>query len=285
MKIFSIKYIVAGAVVFTGFTAMAQKASSIRLQKGDNITITNTAKVTSTVNYMGQDMEMGGDIVSANTIKVDAAKGNAYDMTTTLSKVKLNMSALGQELAYDSENPGAGDERLAGAFKDKLNKPAAVTIGGDGVVLASPADESAEASPMLAMLGDAGRMSEGDIVASAFFLIPEASKMAGASWSSDASKGEDVKIVYNYTLKEIKDGHALVIVKSENALKMKAMQMGMETTTSVKGGGEGEILVELSSGLVKKRTMLITMTGNVDAAGMQIPIKMVTSNITDISKQ
>jgi hypothetical protein len=285
MQFLSLKYVVATAALLTGFTAMAQKQTSIRLNKGDNISVTTTTKISSSISMMGQEMEIMGDMVSGNQIKVEATKDNAYDLTSTLTKIKMSMDMMGQNMTYDSDNPDASsDERMAGSFKGKLNKPVPVTIGNDGKIISAPAPDAEEANMISSMMGGAMNISEGDIVASCFMLIPAGNNTAGATWTEDVSKGEDVKIVYTYVIKEIKDGHALLAVKSENNIKMKAQQMGMEVVSTMKGGSEGEVLVELSNGLIKKRTMVLNMTGTADMQGMSIPVKMTSTTTTDITK-
>src|SRR4051812_26489022 len=104
MKSIKPRSIFFGAICFFSVTAGAQTASGkLTLAKGQKIQIDNNIKSVISQEMMGQAMEITIDANMIHQLQVKDKKKNSYVVSSTLTKLSTNGSAMGQEMKFDSD--------------------------------------------------------------------------------------------------------------------------------------------------------------------------------------
>lgn len=273
------KYLLFTLVLFS-LTTSAQK---INLAKGKQITITSTANQEMKMASMG--MEMKNNNSSTVVLEVKDSDNEHYNTTYKVTKISMSMDAMGQQSSYDSEKPADKDSEIGKSVSGKIGKEFKVTINKntgksqvhkDKDEIASP--EEAD-NPLKGLMEGFGASDEGAAVETAFFILP-AGKKVGDAWT-DSVINKQMKEVKTYTLKSLKGNEAIIALFSNmegtNSVEAQGMQMDVNITVKT----EGEMIVDVKNALVKKRTSVSDITGNVDMMGQSMPI---ISKVTSISE-
>ncbi|MEP6597549.1 MAG: DUF6263 family protein, partial [Ginsengibacter sp.] len=197
------------ALLFVAGISLAQSPGKIVLNKGQKFMQETSGNVIINQEAMGQSMESKIDINSTNTIEVKDVKDTSYSLTNTIVKMKMNMSAMGQDMSYDSDKKD-NDSTISKSMDKILNKPKDVDINNTGKVINKLTAEKKETDPnadmMTGMLESVLGNSSDDASALAFQVIPLNAKV-GYSWSDSAVK-EGSKLNTIYTIKELKGNDA-----------------------------------------------------------------------------
>ena len=247
--------------------------NKISLSIGQKIIVENSISMESS---MSPGMDITNSTTSENLLEVKNNTDNNYTLSSSLTKIKVNMSMMGQATTYDSEKKEDQDSEIGKAFAAKLNKPTDIILDintGKAIPAKQPEKkkEVEEGNPMqglLQMLGDNG--GDDAIVAGAFELIPQG-KNAGDIWI-DSTVDKTMKAVRTYTLKSIIDKEAViglsVIMDGTNTIETQGMEIEFSSTTKT----TGEIILNIETGLVKKKTSQSEITGSFQMMGQSVPI-------------
>jgi hypothetical protein len=257
-------------------------AGKIKLTNGQKIVVESITEIEASLT-MG--MQLNSTSATVNALEVKSSTSNNYIISNTLTKLKMNTDMMGQANNYDSENKAGNNEEMSKIFDDKLNKPADVTIDNTtGLAVTekkkekkTDADETNAAADLMKIFSD--NASDDAIVSGAFEMVPKG-KATGESWA-DTTTGKDMKTIRTYTLKSISGNEATiqsnVISTSVNKLNFQEMEFDIKSETKT----IGEIVTDISTGLVKKRTSVADITGSIQMMGQDMPIsaKATTTNI------
>ena len=272
-------YIPLVCFLITG-AAFAQ-TNKIKLSNGQKIVIESTADIQAS---LAMGMELNSNSVLKNALEVKNSTEKGYTISNTLTKLKVNMNMMGQPTNYDSENKEGNNAEIAKIFDSKLNNPVDVVIDNTtGIALPGKKkvkkNDTEDANPtddILAMFSD---NSEEGIVSGAFEIIPQGKK-TGDSWA-DTALTKDMKTISRYTLKSVNGNEAVilsdVISNAVNKLNLQEMEFEIKSETKTKG----EIIADINTGLVSKRTTVADITGSIQMMGQDMPIsaKTTTTNI------
>ena len=253
----------------------------IKLANGQKIVVESTTEIEASLT-MG--MELKSNSITINTLGVKNSTDKNYTISNTLTKLKVNMNMMGQANDYDSENKEGNNADMAKIFDERLNKPVDIDIDNTtGVaimdkkqVAKKDADESNPADDLMKIFSD---NSNGAIVSGAFEMIPSG-KSIGDSWS-DTTVAKDMKVLRTYTLKSITGNEAVIksdiISTAVNKLNFQEMEFDIKSETKT----IGEIITDISTGLVKKRTSTADINGSIQMMGQDMPIsaKATSTNI------
>lgn len=253
----------------------------IKLANGQKIVVESTTEIEASLT-MG--MELKSNSITINTLGVKNSTDKNYTISNTLTKLKVNMNMMGQANDYDSENKEGNNADMAKIFDERLNKPVDIDIDNTtGVaimdkkkVAKKDIDESNPADDLMKIFSD---NSDDAIVSGAFEMIPRG-KSIGDSWS-DTTIAKDMKVLRTYTLKSITGNEAVIksdiISTSVNKLNFQEMEFDIKSETKT----IGEIITDISTGLVKKRTSTADINGSIQMMGQDMPIsaKATSTNI------
>jgi len=260
----------------------AQKpATKIVLAKGQKIVVTTTVSIVS--NSMGMDGNTNSS--TENSMEVRLATDKDYTISSKLTKIKFSTEGPGMTTSYDSEKKEDQETEMGKSMSEKLNKINDVIIDNtSGVPLNDPKpqpkkDEEADASPMASlfnMVGENG--SDEALVAGAFQLIP-ADKKPGDSWS-DSSLDGNIKVRRTYNFKANTDSGAVIklTAKAESTGTIPVMGMTMDVSTTTET--TSEILLDLATGLVKRKSTESNAEGSFQVMGQSVPF---TAKATTVS--
>ncbi|MEP6615989.1 MAG: DUF6263 family protein [Ginsengibacter sp.] len=264
--------------------SMAQNTASLNLKKGQKFSVETSSGGLITQEAMGQSTEIKFDVKSTNQVEVKNAQDTTYTVTNTITKMKTNMSFMGQEMTYDSEKKEDQDSEIGKNFGKIINHSNDVELsksgkvisqkkGADSAIKKNEADADMMSGMMQNMVGGIDDGSSG--LSQVFQPMPRKVKV-GYSWM-DSLSSEGSKSKTTYTIRELKGNEAIVSINRTLQLNNKAETQGMEVTNNSAGTVTGDAVVDISTGLVKHKTTTIETKGTVEAMGQEIP---VTTRIT-----
>ncbi len=276
-----IKYI-SSAMLLLSLSSVSVYAqqTKIDVQKGNKFIVETTTSTVSVAQVMGQVMENNSDSKRTTIYEVLATKLNEYDLQSTLIKMKIDVSMMGQNMNFDSdkkENKGP----LANELTDLINKVRSISINNNGEITKQDKNERSSLSMLLP------NGSEVQIVTEMFIpaLLNKELK-AGYSFA-DSSNLIIEKLSFKdsgtYTITGINNGIANITYKGNQLTTGVMEQMGMEMKTSSINTVTKELWVDIKTGIVLMQTSTIDAVTNIEAGGMVIPttIKTITTiNIT-----
>ena len=239
-------------------------------------------------NTISMETSMSGmDINNASSaeysVEVKSVSENNYAITSTLTKMKVNMDMMGQTTSYDSEKKEDQNSDIGKSFADRLNKSTELLLDNStGKATSTTAkkeskNDAAVADPMQGMMQMFGSGGDDGVVNSAFELIPVGIKI-GDNWS-DSSIDKALKMVRHFTLVSITGNEAAIkmtsVIDAVNTMEVQGMQMDMNSTTQ----SSADIITDITTGLVKKRSTVASISGSFQVMGQSIPLTAkVTSN-------
>ena len=262
--------------------AFSQPSGKIKIAIGQKIVVENTTDIQAS---LAMGMELTSTSTSVNTLEVKNSTPNNYIISNTLTKLKMNTNMMGQPTNYDSENKAGNNEEMSKVFDDKLNMPVDITIDNTtGLAVVekkkqkqADVDETNATADLMKIFSD--NASEDAIVSGAFEMVPKG-KLVGESWA-DTATSKDMKTIRTYTLKSVSGNEAViqanVVSTAVNKLNFQEMEFEVKSETKT----NGEIITDISTGLVKKRTSIADITGSIQMMGQDMPIsaKATSTNI------
>jgi len=262
-------------------TGSRTEGFKIKLSNGQKIVIESSTDIQATLT-MG--MELTSNSATVNSLEVKNSTTNNYTISNALTKMKVNMNMMGQSNTYNSDNKEGNNEDMAKIFDEKMNKQVDVLL--DNKTGATTTEkkkdkkaDDADADPTAGLLKMFADNSDEAIVAAAFEIVPTG-KSVGDSWA-DSTIDKDTKMVRTYILKSITGNEAVIqsviVATGKNKLNFQEMEFEVKSETKT----NGEIVMDISTGLVKKRTNVADITGSIQMMGQDMPIsaKATTTSI------
>jgi hypothetical protein len=265
-------------LIIACFSTTCFAQSNIILSKGQKFLVDNTVTAHTTQTLMGQSMESNAVLSTNYSIEVKDAKDSSYNLLNTFTKMKLKMSAMGNDMNFDSDKKEDMAGEYAASFKNYINHPKVVEIDKGGKILNKISDSNQSSSPdamkmmIQQMLGDPEETGYGVTIA----FVPVPSKMiAGYSWT-DSSSQEGIQRSTTYTVKEIKGKDAVIAITGTLVTDTKAQMQGMDLVNKSKGNIMGVETVDITSGLIKEKTTTLLSSGTVTLTGQGLEIPVIT---------
>lgn len=282
------KVIITVLCLFSATLIFAQTGSAkpsvtgkILLSNGQKIVVESNVTIEANLS-MG--MQLNSNSTYENLLEVKNNTDKNYTISSTLTKLKVNMNMMGQPTNYDSEKKESNNSDIAKTFDKKLNKPVDVsldkitgiaTTDKKEVKSETKSKETDEENPIQGLLGMFAESSDDAVVSGAFELIPQG-KGIGESWS-DSTVAKDMKTVRTYTLRSITDNEAVIqldaVITATNKLELQGMEMEFKSNTKT----TGEIITDISTAQVKKKTTKSDITGSFQLMGQDVPITATAS--------
>ncbi|MCY7293682.1 MAG: DUF6263 family protein [Ferruginibacter sp.] len=261
------------------FATVYVNAQNIKLNNGRKITATTTTAMDMDMGMAGQ-MKMAS--TSVNIINVSVTEDKQYKATNTPTKLTMSQEGMGQSISFDSDKKEDRESEMGKTISKQLDAAAEITIEkSTGKVTeinkkTSLKDEG-DKNPLADIMGDT--KSAEATAASAFFVIPTGKK-AGDKWT-DSTTEAGMKGIKNYELKSINDGIATIAVKSSAKGTISKEVQGMQLDINMTSTGDGAMIVDTKTGLVKKNDVTSDVNGTLDVMGQSMPItmKMVASSV------
>ena len=261
-------------------TAFAQATGNINLIKGQKFSVDNKITAVTTQTLMGQSMESNAEISSKYSIEVKDIKDNNYNLTNTFTKMQAKMSAMGNDMNFDSDKKEDMEGEYAASFKDIINKPKSVVIDRSGKLLNINKTETNHAGTqpdimkiMLdQLLGDPEETGYGSDIA---FVSTPSKIITGYNWT-DSSNKDGIQKSTTYTVKQIKGTEAVITITGILNTDVKSQMQGMDIVNKSKGNLKGEEIVDITTGVIKQKITTLESQGFVSIVSQGMDIPMVT---------
>ena len=264
----------------TGGTTRPVLTNKIVLNKNQKIEVLTNVSMEAS---LSEGMNIVNKTSSVNIMDVKDSTSDFYTITNTLTKLKVDMEMMGQANNFDSEKKEDLESEIGKNFAGRLNKPQDMTInnitGKDTAVAKKEdkkeVDENNPSGGLMSMFAD---NSFEATVTGAFELIPQG-KNIGDSWS-DSSLTKEMKVFRTFTLKSVADNEATiqlnVSIDATNTVELQGMAMEFTSNTKT----TGEIITDIMTGQVKKRTTQSDINGSFQVMGQAVPVTAKASSTT-----
>lgn len=266
------------AFMITAASFAQSPSGKLNLSKGQKLQVENNIQSLITQEMMGQKMEISIEANTTHQVEVKDKKASSYAVASTLKKLTTNGSAMGQTLNFDSDKKEDLDGEMGKAVKDQLNVEKDVELDEAAEVINARKTAMPEMSgglmDMVNNVTGAGA-DESNGAKAAFEVLPKGKKV-GDRWS-DSTVTDDIKTYRSYTLKSIDGKKATLMLDGKQTTSKKMEQQGMEISVNMEAKLSGESIVDMSTGIVQERTIVMDGTGTAEMMGQSIP---VTTKVT-----
>jgi Family of unknown function (DUF6263) len=277
------KLFLAALVIAGNFT---QAQTKIKLDKGQKFETNTVTAMSMNMEQMGQAIEISSNINSTNQMEVKTVSKDSSVIASTLSKMKLTGSAMGQDMNYDSENPADKDSEIGKTLSKSIGQTTEVTVNESGKIVnvKKPVIAGSESDGMMDMLsGGAGTDGADTGLKGIFANFNTAKVKTGDTWMDSSIAGKN-KIVNTYLIKEIKGDEMSVNIISTESKSFTKEQQGMEVLISMEIKSTGDLIYEKSTGMLKQSNAVAEATGNAEVMGMTIPMTTKTTTAVTVKK-
>ena len=254
-------------------------AQGIKLETGKKIT-------TSTSTTMDMDMGMAGKMkilgTTTNLIEITGADDKNYKATNTITKMLISQDGMGQTVSFDSDKKADRESEVGKGMSGMLDVAAKVTIDkntGKVTEIDKKIIEPTDSNPMASLMGSGAANTAEGTTAAAFFYIPKDKKI-GDVWSDSVNEA-GMKGIKNFELKSIDDKSATIAIKTKSKGTISKEIQGMQMDIAMDGTGEGIIIVDTKTSLVKKSTANNDVSGTLDMMGQSIPLTLKMTSKTE----
>jgi len=257
----------------------------------------------SMVTDMKLNQSVGGQEMTINTkmqfeftqsVKSINAKGE-FELENEYSRIIVTMDVMGQNISYDSDKkdePGTEvSKMLSGPFSKIIGKKFLVVLTPKGKVVEikgfkqiietlSKGSSDPNSKKMIEEMLDEHKLSSS--FESSYHMFPENSVKVGESWSqrNTIETMFPVDIATTYTLKEVNNGVAKIIMTGDFTIKKDDYESkGLTMKINFSGKYNGFYDVDINSGISNRVELNMPMTGTMELMGMEVPCT-VNSTIT-----
>lgn len=271
------KIFVAILLTTSATFCFAQKITEkVNLLKGQKI---HTQVTLLTEASLSPGMEINNNTVTDITLEVKDVAGKEIILSNTLTKLKVAMDIMGKSMDYDSDKPEDKDSQMGKLFADKINIPVEVKVDnttGKPTQVKSPEKQDDEASnSMMSMMSIFGASTDDDAVSGAFAIIPQGKKV-GDSWT-DSAVSKTTRVIRNYTLQAINGNEATLYIKNTIDANSDIDFQGMQGTITTNAVATGDIITDITTAGVKKKSLITETVGNITIMGQEMPISAKTT--------
>jgi len=243
--------------------------------------VETTITTTSSSDLQGQTMETSSGISTFFTIEVLALQGNQYHLSNTMSAIKINITAMGQNINFDSDKKEDAEGDIGTSLKGLIRVPHDIQMDRSGNLIANAGDSAqpdsshSQMEMMLQQIGDPQQTGFGTKMA---FMPVNRKTKAGAKWQ-DSTSADGVTRVTSYTVKKIDGSRAVLLVWGTENRDTKLEMQGMEISTKTTGKFTGEQTIDLKTGVVIQNNSTMDAAGTLSVMGQDIPtsVKSITA--------
>ena len=273
------------AFLLLSIAGFCQHPGTLVLAKGQKYLVENKFNAVTSQEMAGQSMESKAAIFTSNNFEVSDIKDDNYNLISTITKITAVLSAMGQDMSFDSDKKEDMDGEMGNGMKDIINQPKNVVVDKKGNIVVTESDtlKKDSSTAMMSMMlgqfmGDPEETGYG--LKDAFIIIPSKVK-PGFSWT-DSSSVKGVKKTTTYTVKEIKGNEATIDISGTVNMDTNTQMGGMDVTNKSNGIMTGEEIVDVKTGILKQKTTNLESSGSVRAMGMDIPMKTKFTAISTV---
>lgn len=266
--------------------SFAQTPERLDISKGKKITI-----VKSTVGDadLGMGMSMNTKSSEFHNLEVLDQNENTIIIKHVLSRLTMDMDAMGQQNSYDSDKPSDRTSEMGKEIPEEMFATDTLQVDRiTGKILnkkeKKKASGSEEENPMNGMIQALGSGVSSSIIEDVLFSIPKDIK-AGGQWVDSSSAEKGMKITRNYTYNKLENGIATVQLKEVSDLSTTSEVQGMSMQLTMNKNSQSTLQLEAKSGLITKKEMTADVNGAIEVMGQNSPISSKSSMTITVTAQ
>jgi len=264
------------AMLFSN-SASAQNSTKLSFKAGQKFETENTVKTTTSMEMMGQQMDINADVTSTRQVEIKDKQESTYKITSTITKMTSAASVMGQEMKYDSEKKEDQDSEMGKVLKDKINVPVEMDMNENGRITKIKKEEGKDdKGGMAAMMGGMGSGGDESAMVEDVFLATPAGVKQGDKWN-DSSIADGIKTYRNYEVKSIAGTVATLAFMATQNINKAVENQGMEMNVTMENKMTGEIVVDTATGVVQQKNLTTDGTGSMDMMGQSVPMTNKTT--------
>lgn len=246
---------------------------SLKLEANTSYELLEETNSTTTMTMMGQEMEMLQNQNSTSLVKIKDIKNDVYEFSVMVTQLKANVSQMGQEASFDSEDPEDETSPLAIAYKEVINQEKTQKMDAKGTLIIDKDTDEEMAMNMQQTVG-------------MFLALPD-NLNEGSTWTEDIDFKSDALNMTgkrNYKVIKVNGDMVTLQVSGDLVMKQDMVNQGQEVKSDLNGNVAGEMTLNKNSSMILESQMLMNMEGNTQTMGMNIPIKVRTNSKTTAKK-
>jgi hypothetical protein len=264
--------------------ANAQKKYTMRIDTAKPIHLLIKTISVMKQNVMGQEMEIKSDVSLDIDLEMFIRPKAASTMySQTIKRVQIKSEVMGNSIEFDSDNKEDRENPIGQKIALLLDKPQKTNIKSIPSINSSTAaqDETQE------LLGDLDDLNKeviykiSDTIKSNHTFI-NIVLLDNDTTDSDIdifneNKNDLIKSKITYIVKSINDNYATLTFNGIlNNKKTKNVQ-GMEAIVTMRSTVNGELLVDINTGIIKEKKTETTATGSTELMGQKIPFTLIST--------
>ncbi|MBK7098716.1 MAG: hypothetical protein IPH58_10605 [Sphingobacteriales bacterium] len=280
------------------FLIMVLQAQSYKLSfnpgNNDKFDMKSEVKIKIVQSMMGQEMEIKMNSNIDNLYEITNGSGDNKEVKIKYNKLKTGMEMIGQTITMDSDSPDKADPKNKIYIILKESEITALVKPNGDIVELKGVDELAKKFENFseAELQGAKNYIEKNAIKSSFEQsfkwYPEKEVKVGDSWTTvtTISSPYELKSNNNYTLKKVDNSIGFLTVKSDVTTdgSKKMESNGMEMEINLTGKNEGEMQVDMKSGMPVSSNIVQNLSGKMEIMGQEVPISISNTIKTNTTK-
>ncbi|GHE66506.1 MULTISPECIES: DUF6263 family protein [Roseivirga] len=284
------KTILTWALLACIFTQLpAQNISKYTLKKGDKFSIEMSLNQDITQQVMGQSTEMEQVQQTKDFFEVLAVENGEYRIKTTALKRSFAINADMMQMEMSSENEG--EQNLP--FRLMVDKSYEFTMTAQGKVTAVYGLEELVNGLKSDLQGTIYGSEVGQIISvydketilsslnQQFNIYPEGNSQTWQKTNKLVVNNAPIETATTYSYENANT----ILANAKVNLDGNIEQMGMVMKTKLSGTQENKYVISTSNGLPETVTIKQSVTGDVEAQGMVIPMTVVTNSTFKVTMQ
>ena len=272
------------ATIIAGAQTLNRK---VVLTKGEQLERVAAMKMNFGMEMMGQTVDMKMENTTTSLVEVKNASAQSFDLSSTVKRVVMNMNSMGQDMNYDSDKKDQEANEMTKKLGEMVGKTANVTIDSKGYITASD-DTSKTAEKAEGFMGMAGNLANtANKVGASYDMVanfPNKGVKAGDSWA-DSTVSPQGKMATSYTVLDVKGGEATIGMDGTVTQSGETENNGMTINLSITGKSKGQYIMDVATGVIKKRMVILDATGTMDMMGQSVPFTMKMNMDENINKK
>lgn len=279
------KFFLFAALAFTA-PAFAQKAGGkLKFPKGQKLEVVSEAKIISSVELMGQSMETTVNTMTSEMYDIEDANDNGAKIEHKVKRLTFNTEGgMAGSQSFDSEKESDMKGDVGKALEKTIKNKYTMQVDANGKVTEvtadnknpNPSSSDDEMSKMMSsQLGLNAEVPKAG-AKTIFAVLPAAGVAQGDTWTDTLTlNGRFSSTVYKVT--SVSSSEILLDYTEDGTIKTTQEIMGQEAVINGTDKTTGTIVLDRSSGLLKKRTGTSERKATMEAQGMSIPVSAKTS--------
>ena len=278
-----IKLIIALLMSISIFTN-AQKKYTMRIDTAKPMHLLTKTISDMKQNVMGQEMEIKSDVSLDIDLEMFIRPKAASTMySQTIKRVQIKSEVMGNSIEFDSDNKEDRENPIGQKIALLLDKPQKTNIKSIPSINSSTAaqDETQE------LLGDLDELNK-EVIYKIYDTIKSNHTFINIVLLDNDTTDSDIDIFnenkndlfkskITYIVKSINDNYATLTFNGIlNNKKTKNVQ-GMEAIVTMRSTVNGELLVDINTGIIKEKKTETTATGSTELMGQKIPFTLIST--------